>query len=555
MPPRILPRASLALLVGCALAGCEREPAPQPTPPPSRASQATAPEPTADTPPPAPAQTAEVEAPEPEPVPTTWSVIPTFPPDYSGAWFAVTTHSAGVYEEPSMASTKLGYVRMGGRVPVEATPVSQEGCEQGWYALRSGGFICGNFGTTNLEHPEVKFGVSMPKLDDVLPYAYARNAKHGTPLYHTVPSRKQMEKYEPYLVKKKEPPKKEPAYLPASDTVSASLPPNPSLPLAGDLLAASATVEPEVPWWQQENIKERLHEVKLAELEAEADGVLAKRLVTGFYVAVDHEFSWNDRTWFKTTKGFVAPSDRFWKTEGSKFRGVELDGEHWKLPIAWVYGGRKNSVLYEIDPEKKTVKRAGTVERFVALPLTGRSVVIGQHGYEELRDGTWIRQAHVRVTRPGPLPKDLAPNERWIDVNLATQTVVAFVGETPVYATLISSGRESKIKEKDHRTPVGEWRIGVKHVTTTMDGDGTAAGDLPYSIEDVPYAMYYYKAYALHGAFWHDNYGTQRSHGCVNLSPLDSKYLFFFADPPVPPGFHGAWATVERPGSRVVVHE
>src|SRR5690606_31270845 len=109
-------------------------------------------------------------------------------------------------------------------------------------------------------------------------------------------------------------------------------------------------------------------------------------------------------------------------------------------------------------------------------------------------------------------------------------------------------------KEKDHRTPVGEWRIGVKHVTTTMDGDGTAAGDLPYSIEDVPYAMFYYNSYALHAAFWHSSYGTQMSHGCVNLSPLDAKYLFFFTDPPVPAGLHGAWATDQRPGSRVVVH-
>ena len=88
-----------------------------------------------------------------------------------------------------------------------------------------------------------------------------------------------------------------------------------------------------------------------------------------------------------------------------------------------------------------------------------------------------------------------------------------------------------------------------------MDGDGTAAGDLPYSIEDVPYVLYYHRAYALHGAFWHNNFGVQMSHGCVNLAPLDAKYLFFFADPVIPPGFHGVWATEAQPGTRIVVHD
>ncbi|HEV8549369.1 MAG TPA: L,D-transpeptidase, partial [Polyangiaceae bacterium] len=131
----------------------------------------------------------------------------------------------------------------------------------------------------------------------------------------------------------------------------------------------------------------------------------------------------------------------------------------------------------------------------------------------------------------------------------------AFVGTRPVYATLISSGKESKDKEKDHRTPTGEFRIREKHLTTTMDGDGSAAGDLPYSIEDVPYVEYFYRAYALHGAFWHSNYGVQMSHGCVNLSPLDAKWLFFFTSPEARAGFHGEWARPEGSGTRVVIHD
>ncbi|HMR80110.1 MAG TPA: L,D-transpeptidase, partial [Polyangiaceae bacterium] len=132
---------------------------------------------------------------------------------------------------------------------------------------------------------------------------------------------------------------------------------------------------------------------------------------------------------------------------------------------------------------------------------------------------------------------------------------VVYRGTTPVYATLLSSGKKSSVKAKDHRTPVGQWRIREKHITTTMDGNGTAAGDQPYSIEDVPYVMYYYNSYALHAAFWHRNYGIQMSHGCVNLSPLDAKHVFYLTDPPVPEGFHGSWSSKDTPGSRVVVHE
>jgi lipoprotein-anchoring transpeptidase ErfK/SrfK len=170
-------------------------------------------------------------------------------------------------------------------------------------------------------------------------------------------------------------------------------------------------------------------------------------------------------------------------------------------------------------------------------------------------DGFWVQRRHLRITNPGPPPADLGPKERWVDVNLSAQTLVAFEGTRPTYATLISSGKHHDDKEKDHRTPSGEYRIREKHVTTTMDGDGTAAGDLPYSIEDVPYVMFFYRAYALHGAFWHQNYGVEMSHGCVNLAPLDAKHLFFFTDPPVPEGWHGAWASDSRPGSRVIVHE
>ena len=221
--------------------------------------------------------------------------------------------------------------------------------------------------------------------------------------------------------------------------------------------------------------------------------------------------------------------------------------------MGFVYGGNKSISSYTLD-DAGGLKPAKTYEHFAPIQLTGKEQEIRGNKYAETGDGSWVKRSQIRVTSPGPLPADAKPTERWIDVNLSTQTLVAFEGDKAIYTTLISSGRESKIKDKDHSTPTGEWRVREKHITTTMDGDGTAAGDLPYSIEDVPYVLYYFRSYALHGAFWHANYGSQMSHGCVNLAPLDAKYLFFFADPPLPKGWHGVHATDANPGSRVIVH-
>src|SRR6478609_717214 len=165
------------------------------------------------------------------------------PPDYKGPWLAITASAAGVYVDASFEAKKLGYIRNGGRVAVEASPVSKKNCTSGWYKLLGGGFVCGNLGTTDLNHPDVKFATQAPNLDEVLPYPYARNAKNGTPLYKSVPSREQMEKYEPYLKAKEEDPASEEersAKKKAKDTADAGAPS--ALPARLDAALADAGV-------------------------------------------------------------------------------------------------------------------------------------------------------------------------------------------------------------------------------------------------------------------------------------------------------------------------
>jgi lipoprotein-anchoring transpeptidase ErfK/SrfK len=82
----------------------------------------------------------------------------------------------------------------------------------------------------------------------------------------------------------------------------------------------------------------------------------------------------------------------------------------------------------------------------------------------------------------------------------------------------------------------GEFRIDYKHVTATMDADDP---ENRFELRDVPWVQYFERGYALHTAYWHDDFGTPRSHGCINLAPVDARRLFFWTDPPLPANWHG----------------
>ena len=122
---------------------------------------------------------------------------------------------------------------------------------------------------------------------------------------------------------------------------------------------------------------------------------------------------------------------------------------------------------------------------------------------------------------PTPTPPMGKFGPKWVDVNLTTQTMVAYEGQTPVYSSRVSSG------VYNHPTVIGTYRIYAKYTSTKMTG-GTPGIDY-YNIPNVPYTMYFYSGYALHGAYWHNNFGNPMSHGCVNL-PVDvSKWMFDWA--------------------------
>jgi lipoprotein-anchoring transpeptidase ErfK/SrfK len=114
---------------------------------------------------------------------------------------------------------------------------------------------------------------------------------------------------------------------------------------------------------------------------------------------------------------------------------------------------------------------------------------------------------------------------RWIDINLSEQSLTAYEGDTPVFGTPVSTGI------KGHRTPEGEFAIEWMMEWDDMSGDG-------YYLPDVPYVMYFADYLAIHGTYWHNNFGYPMSHGCVNLPTSAARWLY-------------NWASI---GTPVVIH-
>ena len=118
---------------------------------------------------------------------------------------------------------------------------------------------------------------------------------------------------------------------------------------------------------------------------------------------------------------------------------------------------------------------------------------------------------------------------KWIDVNLTTQKLVAYEGKTPVVSGLISSGTAN------HKTVTGDFNIYLKYEKQDMTG---GEGAEYYNLPDVPYVMYFFQDYGIHGAYWHHNWGHVMSHGCVN-TPVDmAKTLYYWAPMGTPVHVH-----------------
>ena len=490
-------------------------------------------------------------------------------------------------------SVRLGYIRQGQRVPVIAEAHPKANCKEGWYELVQGGFVCGKYASLDANHPRVKLAPHAPDMVSSLPYQYGYNVANGTPLYRQIPSREERVQIEPWLAPKaKRSRRSAEGDTASSDEMDAGSVANGNAALTlarstqpvtsgSDPLGVADALDAGVPWYLREYDGGK-PQVTLDDLRGE--GPVSRRMVKGFFLALDKDFGASGSRWWKTTAGLLAPYERVMVyKQASDFHGVWMDenasgavvaqamvdggaaaaqtspkkeiadlakpGSKAQVAIIVMYKSKK----YIVSTSKKAVTTGDPISRHSVLRLTGESVTINGATYDETDDGWWMKASEGVKTNPGAAPKDLKDGEKWVDVNVKTQTLVAYEGDKPVFATAVSTGLVDSDKEKDHHTPPGTFRIREKHIAATMDGD--VASDGPYSIEDVPWIMYFNGSYALHGAFWHNQFGRTKSHGCVNLAPQDAKALFAWTEPHLPEGWHGVMSTTEKPGTRVVVHD
>jgi len=208
--------------------------------------------------------------------------------------------------------------------------------------------------------------------------------------------------------------------------------------------------------------------------------------------------------------------------DGSAFKGVKLSANA-PLDLAWV----------SIRPAKVHEKPQGRVIRRIDRHSAVR-VAASKGAWSKLAGGGWVKSAALARARRVEPPEGVGPADRWIDIDVDQQVLVAYQGSRPLFATLVSTGRNNRQSE----TPLGVFQIWVKLNYSDMDDIERTDVDKNYSIQDVPWVQFFKGSYGFHAAFWHNDFGRRRSHGCINLSPADARYLFQFTQPILPPGWN-----------------
>lgn len=273
------------------------------------------------------------------------------------------------------------------------------------------------------------------------------------------------------------------------------------------------------------------------------DGVPETQLLPGFGVAITREGQKPEgERYGLSTHGFWIPLRDLRRVAPPQFHGAPVGDA---LDLAWVSADKVHARKAPGGAPLKDV-----LPRQTRLQVLETSEVAGKQ-WLRIGPDQWLLASEV--ARPTHLerPAEVKAGEHWFDVELATQTLVAYAGDHPVFATLVSTGRGAEGTVLG--TPKGIHRIWVKLKNSDMDNLENLEAKESYAIQAVPWVMYFQKGYGLHGTFWHHAFGRVQSHGCVNLSPLDAERLFEWASPHLPSGWTAALPTVYEQGSLVRV--
>ncbi len=259
----------------------------------------------------------------------------------------------------------------------------------------------------------------------------------------------------------------------------------------------------------------------------------------GSTIAYFYSFDADERSWVMTWDRGIIPKDRVMVYPRSKFHGVAL-GDGVELPLAFF---RKAQPKLQRSGNSVTPTEASW-PRYGSVGLTGEKLTIdGQRYLVTTEAGLLCRPEglslpRVRKDLPERLPK--TGRRTWVDISITGGWLVAYEGMRPVYATMVSPGRggmprAGKTLLETASTPVGDFSVSAKFHTATMTSN--FSDKVVHS--EVPYTQNFSGPYALHSAYWHDDWGVGKSGGCVNLAPIDAMRLFAWTEPRLPAGWHG----------------
>ncbi len=399
--------------------------------------------------------------------------------------------------------------------------------------------------------------------------------------------------------------------------IGGTLPPGQKLSsmLSLDELFGGRTDEP-VPWWLEGGRRvKNVSGYDAPEYAVFADRVRRKTglsFIDGF-VAKDGDF---ERRFAVTVDLRLVPATKVKPDMASMFHGVEIT-DRLTMPFAFV--NQRGVSTWKLLKGEDVAKPVDAIPERAIVPLSGRArIKEGKRFYQTRGDPTrWLRAEELGIVSPPPAWPDAAEKgQKWIDVSLVQQTLVLYEGKRAIYATLVSTGQDRLGDPKTSKaTPRGEFHIRSKHVSAMMDSEEHGAfggaregghaprltedaaatverledaekngehlseddqrrlenikkgrhpeygitmrrGSQNFELRDVPWIEYFASGYAIHGAYWHDVFGIPRSHGCINLSPIDARLVFKWTDPPLPDGWQGVNAAPETgEGTTVIVRE
>ncbi len=427
---------------------------------------------------------------------------------------------AKVMQLPDPKSPMIGMIRAGQGVPLTTgKKLDKPGmgpCKNGWYEVAPRGVVCLNDFTT-LDPKDPRVGIAKLALPDPaqdLPFAVGTSI--GAPMYARIPTRAEQEANEPGLAAHLA------RALPADDAQGGAI----------DRKPAGSPPPKELLRYMRES-KPRL----LADEAA----------YTGRRMAWTREFDAEGRTWLLTADVGLVPKDKV-RTKGwSALAGVDLKAAGApQLPMAYTWLGEAKK--FRRDPSGVLTDTGEVWPRQTFFELTKQSSKGPGGVYWKTKDDLYVRNDLVSVIKPreGGRPQGVKKNDKWIHVRVTWGWLVAYEGDMPVYATAISPGMDGVTERpQGHTTRRGIYPVGWKLLSADMNGVDKGK---EWAVDEVPFVGYYKASYAVHGAYWHDDFGLPKSHGCVNMAPRDARWLFNWMDPGLPEGWY---AVAAAPGMGV----